>query len=154
MKKVLALVLAALLVLSVFGCKKPEPQPEPAPEPEPQPEPEPEAESEPQPEEAPEEEEDEEQKYWKFVSTQLKNARHAVSAGSYIRANEILNVLRKMLIELICVNNGVEEDFENSIDFIECEEKDMLIKTFPRAMNAGGLAAALGAVSELFDRLS
>ena len=121
--------------------------PEPEPVPEPAPEPEPERSSE-------QEELDENEEYWNFVSAQMRNARHAIAAESFIRANEILNVLRKMLIELICVRNGIESDFDAAIDYIECEEKDMLIKTYPTGMNKAGFITALSTVTTLFDRLA
>lgn len=101
-----------------------------------------------------EQETDENDEYWNFVSAQLKNARHSIASESFIRANEILNVLRKMLIELICVRNGIESDFETAIDYIECEEKNMLIKTYPTQMNKSGFITALSNITALFDRLA
>ncbi|MBQ9993267.1 MAG: hypothetical protein IJP17_00965, partial [Clostridia bacterium] len=111
----------------------PEPEPEPAPEPDPEP--------------------TEEEKYWSYVTQKFKAAHRAIASGSLIRANEITSLLRRMLIELICVRNGITENFEHSIDFIDCEEKDMLIKTYPAALDQNSLAGALGVMSELFDRL-
>lgn len=101
----------------------------------------------------PAEEADETDKYVEYVSRNLKNAQRAIASGQMIRAGEIVAVLRKMAIELICVRNGVTEDFEQAIDFIDCEEKHMLMKAYPRNMDQKSLAGALASLSELFDRL-
>ena len=104
--------------------------------------------------EAPEEQEaDETDKYIEYVSRNLKNAQRAIASGQMIRAGEIVAVLRKMAIELICVRNGVTEDFEQAIDFIDCEEKHILMKAYPRNMDQKSLAGALASLSALFDRL-
>lgn len=97
--------------------------------------------------------EDELEKYLEFVSRNLRNAQRAIAAGQLIRAGEIVSVLRKMAIELICVRNGIDSNFEQSIDFIDCEEKHMLAKTYPRNMDQKNMVVALGTLSELFDRL-
>ena len=107
----------------------------------------------PQPEPAPEEQDDGDE-YWDFVAKNIRAARHAINSGSFIRAGEIISLLRHMLIELICVRNGIESNFEHSIDFVDCEEKDMLAKTYPAAMDKRGLIGALSVTSELFDRLA
>jgi len=91
--------------------------------------------------------------YVDFISRNLKNAQRAIASGQLIRAGEIVSVLRKMAIELICVRNGVDSNFEQSIDFIDCEEKHMLVKTYPRSMDQKNMVVALGTLSELFDRL-
>ncbi len=122
----------------------PAPAEEPAPEPEPQPEP------QPQPKAQPASELDD---YLEFVSRNLRNAQRAIAAGQLIRAGEIVSVLRKMAIELICVRNGVDSNFEQSIDFIDCEEKRMLSRTYPKNMDQQNMVIALGTLSELFDRL-
>ncbi len=92
-------------------------------------------------------------RYVEFVSRNLKNAQRAIASGQMIRAGEIVAVLRKMAIELICVRNGINEGFEQSIDFIDCEEKRMLVKAYPRNMDQKSLVTALSTLSELFDRL-
>ncbi len=114
--------------------EKEEPQPEPAAEPETTPE-------------------NELEQYLEFVSRNLRNAQRAIASGQLIRAGEIVSVLRKMAIELICVRNGIDSNFEQSIDFIDCEEKRMLTRTYPRNMDQQNLVLALGTLSELFDRL-
>lgn len=93
------------------------------------------------------------EQYLEFVSRNLKNAQRAIASGQLIRAGEIVSVLRKMAIELICVRNGIESNFEQSIDFIDCEEKRMLTYTYPRSMDQKNMVLALGTLSELFDRL-
>lgn len=122
----------------------PEPKPEPKPEPEPAPQP------EPQPAEEPASDLD---SYLEFVSRSMRNAQRAIASGQLIRAGEIVSVLRKMAIELICVRNGINSNFEQSIDFIDCEEKRMLSHTYPRNMDQKNMVLALGTLSELFDRL-
>jgi len=92
--------------------------------------------------------------YWKFVSDSLRDACDAVADNALIRANEILNLLRRMLIELICVRNGVSENFERAIDKLDCPEKDMLQLTFPARHDQRAFISALGVVSSIFDRLS
>ncbi len=141
-----------------------EPQPEMEPEPEEEPEPEPVFEVVPDPEEPPapveepeeeeEEEPDEDEAYWNFVSNSIRTAKHAIASGAYIRATEIINTLRKMLIELICVRNGINENFEHAIDFVDCEEKDLLIKTYPNGTDKTSLISALAVETELFDKLA
>lgn len=106
-----------------------------------------------EPEAEEEQENDETDKYIEYVSRNLKNAQRAIASGQMIRAGEIVAVLRKMAIELICVRNGVTEDFEQAIDFIDCEEKHMLMKAYPRNMDQKSLAGALASLSALFDRL-
>lgn len=101
-----------------------------------------------------EEEESEEDAYWRFVSENVRTAKHAIASGAYIRATEIINTLRKMLIELICVRNGITENFERSIDFVECEEKNLLVKTYPNGTDKTSLISALAVETELFDRLA
>lgn len=130
----------------------PDSEPEPKPEPEPEPQPADEPEQQPESDEAREQAEAEE--YWRFVAANLKAAKRAIASESYIRASETVNMLRKMLIELICVRSGISENFEHAIDFIDTEEKRMLIKTYPVRLDAGCLAAALAVESELFDRLA
>ncbi len=150
----------------------PEPIPEPVPEPEPVPVPAPieevqlipadlpnadEQPSEPSPAEEPEQADDEvseEDEYWDFVAHHIKITRRAISCGSYIQAGEEIGMLRRMLIELICVRSGVEENFERAIDSIDCEEKDMLVKTYPARADQGAMATALATITELFERLS
>lgn len=92
--------------------------------------------------------------YWKFVSDSLRDACDAVADNALIRANEILNLLRRMLIELICVRNGITENFERAIDKLDCPEKDMLQLTFPARHDQRAFISALGVVSSIFDRLS
>jgi len=92
--------------------------------------------------------------YWKFVSDSLRDACDAVADNALIRANEILNLLRRMLIELICVRNGINENFERAIDKLDCPEKDMLQLTFPARHDQRAFISALGVVSSIFDRLS
>jgi len=92
--------------------------------------------------------------YWKFVSDSLRDACDAVADNALIRANEILNLLRRMLIELICVRNGINENFERAIDKLDCPEKDMLQLTFPMRHDQRAFISALGVVSSIFDRLS
>ncbi len=92
--------------------------------------------------------------YWKFVSDSLRDACDAVADNALIRANEILNLLRRMLIELICVRNGISENFERAIDKLDCPEKDMLQLTFPARHDQRAFISALGVVSSIFDRLS
>lgn len=96
---------------------------------------------------------DETKEYIEFVARNMKNAQRSIASGQMIRAGEIIGMLRKMAIELICVRNGIDENFDQAIDFIECEEKNMLMKTYPRSMEQSGYAMALAALSELFDRL-
>lgn len=97
---------------------------------------------------------DSEAVYWKFVSDSLRDACDAVADNALIRANEILNLLRRMLIELICVRNGVNENFEREIDKIQCQEKELLAMTFPARHEQRAFLAALGMVSTIFDRLA
>jgi len=59
-----------------------------------------------------------------------------------------------MLIELICVRNGINENFEHAIDFVDCEEKDLLIKTYPNGTDKTSLISALAVETELFDKLA
>ncbi len=92
--------------------------------------------------------------YWTFVSNSLRDACDAVADNALIRANEILNLLRRMLIELICVRNGINENFERAIDKLDCPEKDMLQLTFPMRHDQRAFISALGVVSSIFDRLS
>lgn len=92
--------------------------------------------------------------YWKFVSDSLRDACDAVADNALLRANEILNLLRRMLIELICVRNGINENFERAIDKLDCPEKDMLLLTFPARHDQRAFISALGVVSSIFDRLS
>lgn len=92
--------------------------------------------------------------YWKFVSDSLRDACDAVADNALIRANEILNLLRRMLIELICVRNGITENYERAIDKLDCPEKDMLQLTFPTRHDQRAFISALGVVSSIFDRLS
>ncbi len=92
--------------------------------------------------------------YWKFVSDSLRDACDAVADNALIRANEILNLLRRMLIELICVRNGINENYERAIDKLDCPEKDMLQLTFPTRHDQRAFISALGVVSSIFDRLS
>ncbi|MBE6759929.1 MAG: hypothetical protein E7554_07555 [Ruminococcaceae bacterium] len=94
------------------------------------------------------------EEYWKFVSDSLRDACDAVADNALIRANEILNLLRRMLIELICVRNGITENFERAIDKLDCPEKDMLQLTFPMRHDQRAFISALGVVSSIFDRLS
>lgn len=96
---------------------------------------------------------DETKEYIEFVARNMKNAQRSIASGQMIRAGEVIGMLRKMAIELICVRNGIDENFDQAIDFIECEEKNMLMKTYPRSMEQGSYAMALAALSELFDRL-
>lgn len=98
--------------------------------------------------------EDSGDEYWDFVAKNIRTARHAINSGSSIRAGEIISLLRHMLIELICVRNGIEGNFEHAIDSIECEETEMLVKTYPATMDRPGLINALSVISELFDRLA
>lgn len=140
---------------------KPAPEPEPVaeamPEPEPVQQPVVEAPVEFVPAAAPEQAEEPQQdgdEYWDYVAKNIRSARLAINSGSYIRAGEIISLLRHMLIELICVRNDIEENFENAIDFIECEEKDMLIKSYPAALDKAPLIKSLGIICELFDRLA
>lgn len=98
-------------------------------------------------------EEAEVDEYVEFIARNMKNAQRSIASGQTIRAAEIISVLRKMAIELICVRNGIDENFDQAIDFIECEEKHMLMKTYPRNMEPSSFAMALAALSELFDRL-
>jgi len=98
--------------------------------------------------------EDSGDEYWKFVSDSLRDACDAVADNALIRANEILNLLRRMLIELICVRNGINENFERAIDKLDCPEKDMLQLTFPTRHDQRAFISALGVVSSIFDRLS
>lgn len=96
---------------------------------------------------------DETKEYIEFVARNMKNAQRSIASGQMIRAGEVIGMLRKMAIELICVRNGIDENFDQAIDFIECEEKNMLMKTYPRSMEQSSYAMALAALSELFDRL-
>lgn len=105
------------------------------------------------PEEPKQEMDDETKEYIDFVARNMKNAQRSIASGQMIRAGEIIGMLRKMAIELICVRQGIEENFDQAIDFIECEEKHMLAKTYPRSMDQSGYAIALATLSELFDRL-
>lgn len=98
--------------------------------------------------------EDSGEEYWKFVSDSLRDACDAVADNALIRANEILNLLRRMLIELICVRNGITENYEREIDKLDCPEKDMLQLTFPTRHDQRAFISALGVVSSIFDRLS
>lgn len=104
--------------------------------------------------EAHEETNDSGEDYWKFVSDSLRDACDAVADNALIRANEILNLLRRMLIELICVRNGINENYERAIDKLDCPEKDMLQLTFPARHDQRAFISALGVVSSIFDRLS
>ena len=94
------------------------------------------------------------EEYWKFVTDSLRDACDAVADNALIRANEILNLLRRMLIELICVRNGITENYERAIDKLDCPEKDMLQLTFPARHDQRAFISALGVVSSIFDRLS
>lgn len=155
---------------SVLGAGVPEdilcdlaPAPAPAPAEEAQPEPEPTIAPVPVPveavpaqviaEEPKQDMDDETKEYIEFVARNMKNAQRSIASGQMIRAGEIIGMLRKMAIELICVRQGIEENFDQAIDFIECEEKHMIEKTYPRSMDQTGYAMALATLSELFDRL-
>lgn len=132
----------------------PEPEPVVEPEPEPVAEPAPAPVPEPAPVAAQPEPVSAEDDYWKRVNLCMRTARHAIGSGSVIRANEVINELRTMLIELICRSNGVNENFGNAIDFIEGEDKEMLLRTYPQRLDQASMISAMAVISQMFDKLA
>lgn len=128
-------------------------EPQPVVEPEPQPEPAPVPVAAPAPVAQPEPENNEDS-YWKRVNLCMRTARHAIGSGSVIRANEVINELRTMLIELICRKAGVNENFGNAIDFIEGEDKEMLLRTYPQRLDQASMVSAMAVISQMFDQLA
>lgn len=90
---------------------------------------------------------------WAQIYKKVALAKGAISGGSIIRAGEVINELRTQLIELICNENGITDDYINSIDLLPTEYKKSLAKTYPSKLENGPVISALAAELSLFEQL-
>lgn len=90
---------------------------------------------------------------WGQIYKKVALAKGAISGGSIIRAGEVINELRAQLIELICNQNGITEDYINSIDLLPSEYQKALAKTYPSKLESSAMISALAAELSLFEQL-
>ena len=80
-------------------------------------------------------------------------AKHAISGGSVIYANETIGELRTLLIKMICEANGVTENYMHSIDLLPENHRAALMKTYPARPDGSAMIAALAAELSIFEEL-
>ena len=85
---------------------------------------------------------------WERVASLLRNAKRAVSSESYIWAAEVLADLRKIMIEKMCIQNGITENFASSINYLPKDALQKLERTYPSSLERGTLISALAAAEE------
>lgn len=121
-----------------------EPEPEPVVE-EPKPEPEPEPEivfapaPMPEPEPEPAIEEYDAHKMWQEMAALAIKAKQCITAGAFFRANDIVNVMRAMLVEMMCRANGFEDNFSENADKLNDECKQDIYTSYVATLNAQAL---------------
>lgn len=90
---------------------------------------------------------------WEYIYSRVALAKRAVAGGSIIHASEIVNELRMQLIELICQESGINENYIHSIDLLSNEYQKELVKTYPARLESGAVISALAAELSLFEQL-
>lgn len=90
---------------------------------------------------------------WGQIYGKAALAKGAIAGGLIIRAGEVVNELRTQLIELICNQNGITQDYINSIDLLPNDCQKALAKTYPSKLESSAMISALAAELSLFEQL-
>lgn len=94
-----------------------------------------------------------EKELWDYFYGKINVAKHAISGGSVIYANETIGELRTLLIKMICEANGVTENYMHSIDLLPENHRAALMKTYPARPDGSAMIAALAAELSIFEEL-
>ncbi len=119
---------------------EPEPEPE-AEEPASEAEPEPEIIEDPVPMPEPESaaEEYDAHKMWQEMAGLAIKAKQCITAGAFFRANDIVSVMRSMLVEMMCRANGFNDNFSENADNLNDECKQDIYTSYAATLNAQAL---------------
>lgn len=80
---------------------------------------------------------------WRKITDLAVSAKRYISAGSYFRANVVINSMRVVLIELIGRANGINADFLENADSFSAEDKELIYSTYPAALKEKDLSDTL-----------
>lgn len=82
-------------------------------------------------------------KMWQDMAALAVKAKECITAGAFFRANDIVSAMRSMLVEMMCRNNGITENFNENADNLNDECKQDIYTSYASTLNAQELSGAV-----------
>ncbi len=82
-------------------------------------------------------------KMWQDMAALAVKAKACITAGAFFRANDIVSAMRSMLVEMMCRNNGITENFNENADNLNDECKQDIYTSYASTLNAQELSGAV-----------
>ncbi|MCL2486417.1 MAG: hypothetical protein FWE86_02315 [Oscillospiraceae bacterium] len=85
---------------------------------------------------------------WENIALLLRAAKRAIAGESYMWAAEVLADLRRIMIEKLCRQNGITENFTSSVQYLPEDARLKLERAYPVKLDKPSLITALTTAEE------
>ncbi len=75
-------------------------------------------------------------KMWQDMAGLAIKAKKCIKDGAFFRANDIVTVMRSMLVEMMCRSNGINENFNDNVDNLDDTCRQEIYTSYVASLNA------------------